>query len=96
MVARYTKHFRRGSKSLGDTAAAGQEFVSVVCDRCRRFGDGQRFKVSELIAQFGGDTAMPDLLGALSDGCPNRKELVLNRCSPRFGTGRRRQASETG
>ena len=51
--------------------------LSIVCEPCGRRG---RYGVSGLLARYGGDVRMPDLLETLAD-CPKARSVSIHdRC----------------
>lgn len=54
--------------------------LKIQCEPCGRRGD---YSTARLVERFGADMALPDLLTALSAGCPGRKGLTP-RCDAVF------------
>jgi hypothetical protein len=66
-----------GSITLGE-AAEHTAVLTVACSRCERAG---RYNLDTLIARYGADFGIPDLLGVLSADCPKRKSITAyDRC----------------
>lgn len=55
-----------GSKTLGEAADSGEDYIVVVCEPCKRTG---RYNVARLIETYGRDAALPDLLNYLTRTC---------------------------
>ena len=65
---------------LGEAAARGATMLEVRCQRCDRHG---RLAVARLLAQYGPDAALRDIMQAQIGACPNRDNAQLqNRCNP--------------
>jgi hypothetical protein len=65
---------------LGEVAARGATTLEIRCRRCDRHG---RLSVARLLAQFGPEAAMRDIMQAQVGACPNRSNAQLqNRCNP--------------
>jgi hypothetical protein len=58
-----------GAVRLADYPAG--EVVRIVCQPCGRAG---RYRLSGLIARFGPDTGLPEVLAALNADCPRRRD----------------------
>ena len=67
---------RRGSRSLGEFPL---NVVRIDCPRCDRAGS---YRLDGLLARFGADAALPDLLLALAS-CERRKDFSKP-CGARF------------
>ncbi len=59
---------RRGSHSLGEFPLA---VVRIECERCGRAGS---YRLDSLMARFGPDAALPDVLMALAS-CERRRDF---------------------
>jgi hypothetical protein len=46
--------------------------LKIQCEPCRRRGD---YSVARLVARFGSEIRLPDLLSALSAECPERQKF---------------------
>jgi hypothetical protein len=69
-------HMRIGSRPLGEFPLSG---VRIECEPCRRAG---RYRCDGLVARFGADIALPDLLVALAS-CERRPDFSRP-CGARF------------
>jgi hypothetical protein len=66
-----------GSITLGEVAER-TAVLAVACSRCDRAG---RYKLDTLIARYGADFGIPDLLAVLSEDCPKRASVTIyDRC----------------
>ncbi len=54
--------------------------VTIRCDHCSRVG---RYKRRSLIERYGADSAMPDVLNAVT-GCERNDRLSTDRCKAYF------------
>ena len=76
---------RIGSHSLGEFPL---DVVRIECQRCGRAGSYRR---EGLLARFGADIALPDLLVALSS-CKSRADFSKS-CGARFTASAKRRTS---
>jgi hypothetical protein len=56
--------------------------VTVRCDQCGRLG---RYRRDTLADRFGSDTAMPDILYAITRDCGKNAPLSTDRCKAVYG-----------
>ena len=54
--------------------------ITICCDRCSRVG---RYRRQTLIERYGHDTAMPDVLNAVT-ACERNARLSTDRCKAYF------------
>ncbi len=57
------------------------DLVRIECQKCGRFGQYRRAK---LVARYGPDGSMPDLLSDIAADCPKTGDLGLDRCGALF------------
>jgi hypothetical protein len=62
-----------GAVTLGDLARH-LAMLDVGCRKCERRG---RYKVSNLIAKYGPELALPDLRNILAADCPRMKKISI-------------------
>lgn len=67
------------ARTLGDLIIEGRERVSLACSKCERVGS---YGLAGLLATYGLDKRLPDLLVELSADCPKRagQGLGTDRC----------------
>lgn len=64
--------------------------VRIRCDACGREG---RYRRSRLIARFGADTSMPDVLGRITADCPRKRAFSPASCQAIYPDLARRSAA---
>jgi len=66
--------------ALGDVAARGQRTIEICCGRCDRHG---RLSVQRLLAEWGADASIRDIMHEQIGSCPHRNDTQLyTRCDP--------------
>ena len=65
---------------LGDVAACGATMIDIRCGRCDRHG---RLSVNRLLAEWGPDASLRDIMHEQIGSCPHRNDTQLyTRCDP--------------
>jgi len=65
---------------LGDVAARGAPMLEIRCGRCDRHG---RLSVARLLAEWGADASIRDIMHKQIGSCPHRNDTQLcTRCDP--------------
>ncbi len=67
-----------GSLSLAEYPAA---MVRLACSKCDRIG---QYRKTTLMARYGGDTRLPDLLHNIGADCPKMDTLGNDPCGARY------------
>lgn len=70
----------KGVVTLGDLRGR-HSALSVACGKCERQG---RYRLDNLIRQYGASCTLPDLAGHLSKDCPSKGSLAYDRCQVYF------------
>jgi hypothetical protein len=65
--------------SRGALTVATYPFDTVLI-RCMPCGREGRYQRASLMHRFGRDTAMPDVLCAITEGCPRNAPFATERC----------------